>query len=426
MRFRAFRSGEAPQAPRGLSCWLWRARLRRARGRITGARATATIAASAAVGGTRGPNGEPATPASALGLTRAGGRQGQRRPLRRGAGLARDSDFTAAVTAGVRDEFRPLGIAWSPRRAPTSIAAKQKSDIETVLARRPAVMLTLPVDPVITASAYQQAARQGTKIVLLSIVPQGMQQGRDYVNVVTDDLFEMGKRAADALAAAVGDEGKVGVLLPRRRLVRHQPARPGVPEDDHGELPADRRGRQAGHRRSDTAQDQASARRSQAPRPRRASTSRSRSRSGDGVLAALRADGNTTTKIVSLDLDEPLALDMAKGGQTFALIADSAYELGRAMATSAAYGLLGKHGAAVRDRPGDDDHAVEPRRGLPRVAAPRSAGERTRGARQVAACAPRSSSRLCSGCSRSSPWRCMTTASRARRTCSTSSGRRRR
>jgi ribose transport system substrate-binding protein len=63
---------------------------------------------------------------------------------------------------------------------------------------------------------------------------------------------------------------------------------------------------------------------------------------GDGVLAALRANANSTTKIVSLDLDEPLALDMAKRGQTFALIADRAYALGRAMATSAAYGLLGK------------------------------------------------------------------------------------
>ena len=60
------------------------------------------------------------------------------------------------------------------------------------------------------------------------------------------------------------------------------------------------------------------------------------------MLAALRANGNTTTKIVSLDLDEPLALDMAKGGHTFALIADKAYELGQAMAKSAAYGLLGK------------------------------------------------------------------------------------
>jgi ribose transport system substrate-binding protein len=63
---------------------------------------------------------------------------------------------------------------------------------------------------------------------------------------------------------------------------------------------------------------------------------------GEGVLAALRANGNRKTKLVTLDLDEPLALDMARGGQTFALIVDRAYDLGRAMAKSAAYGLLGK------------------------------------------------------------------------------------
>ena len=60
------------------------------------------------------------------------------------------------------------------------------------------------------------------------------------------------------------------------------------------------------------------------------------------MLAALRAVGNRRTKLVTLDLDEPLALDMARRGQTFALVADRAYDLGRAMATSAAYGLLGK------------------------------------------------------------------------------------
>ncbi|MCB8829569.1 substrate-binding domain-containing protein, partial [Escherichia coli] len=52
----------------------------------------------------------------------------------------------------------------------------------------------------------------------------------------------------------------------------------------------------------------------------------------DGVLAALRAAGNTKTKIVTLDLAEPVGLDMAKGGNVTALVADKAYELGRTMA----------------------------------------------------------------------------------------------
>jgi ribose transport system substrate-binding protein len=41
-----------------------------------------------------------------------------------------------------------------------------------------------------------------------------------------------------------------------------------------------------------------------------------------------------------------LALGMAKGVNTVALIADRAYELGRAMPVSAGYGLLGKEAPA--------------------------------------------------------------------------------
>ncbi len=62
----------------------------------------------------------------------------------------------------------------------------------------------------------------------------------------------------------------------------------------------------------------------------------------EGVLAALRASGNTSTKIVTLDLSEPIALDMVRGGNVAAIVADEAYELGRAMAASAVLDLLGE------------------------------------------------------------------------------------
>jgi ribose transport system substrate-binding protein len=62
----------------------------------------------------------------------------------------------------------------------------------------------------------------------------------------------------------------------------------------------------------------------------------------EGVLSALRSNGNADAKLVSLDLDEPLAIDMARGGNTAALVADRAYELGQSMAKAAAYGILGK------------------------------------------------------------------------------------
>jgi len=60
----------------------------------------------------------------------------------------------------------------------------------------------------------------------------------------------------------------------------------------------------------------------------------------EGVLSALRNNGNTKTKLVSLDLDEPLTVDMARGGNVSGIVSDKAYELGQAMAMSSAYGLL--------------------------------------------------------------------------------------
>jgi ribose transport system substrate-binding protein len=303
------------------------------------------IRTSNALGTTRGPNGEKATPARALRLT-----PDEVAKVRAGHYTAalvwhEDSDFTTAVTAGVGDEFRQLGIKVIAETSAHFDAAKQKSDVETVQARRPSVLLTLPVDPVVTASAYQAVARQGTKIVLLSSVPAGMKYGRDYVDVVTDDLFDMGKRAADALAAAVGDRGAVGYFF-------HDAEHYVTNERDQAFLKTITRSypnievaARQGIADPNMAQDAANAVLLKNPKLSGVYVTFSQP-PGEGVLAALRANGDSTTKMVSLDLDEPLALDMAKGGNTFALIADKAYEIGQAMAKSAAYGLLGERAPA--------------------------------------------------------------------------------
>ncbi len=63
------------------------------------------------------------------------------------------------------------------------------------------------------------------------------------------------------------------------------------------------------------------------------------------VLAALKAAGNTHTKIVTLDLNEPAALDMVSGGNVAALVADEAYAIGQTAARAAAASLIGKDAA---------------------------------------------------------------------------------
>lgn len=59
-----------------------------------------------------------------------------------------------------------------------------------------------------------------------------------------------------------------------------------------------------------------------------------------GVLAVLRQLGREDAKIVSIDLNEPAALDMAKGGPIAALVADEAYAIGVTAARAAAAALL--------------------------------------------------------------------------------------
>jgi ribose transport system substrate-binding protein len=303
--------------------------------------AAAAIRSSPSLGETHGPNGEDATPASALSLSARDVATIRAENATAALVWHEESDFTTAVTSGVRDVFQRLGIRVVAETSAGFDPAKQKADIETVAAKNPDVMLTLPVDPVITASAYKDVARQGTKIVLLSNLPRGMEHGRDYVSIVTDDLFDMGKRAADALAAAVGRHGEIGYFFrDANSYVANQRDQAFLKTITANYPEIDVAARE-GIADPNKAQEQANG--MLVTHPDLDGTYVTFSQPvGDGVLAALRANGNPTTKIVSLDLDEPLALDMAKRGQTFALIADRAHELGRAMAKSAAYGLLGR------------------------------------------------------------------------------------
>ena len=112
------------------------------------------IKSSRVLGTTRGPNGERPTPTSALRLSSS--EIAKVRAGRYTAALVwhESSDFTNAVDVGVRDEFSMLGIKVVAETSANFDAAKQKADVETVQAKRPSVLLTLPVDPVVTASAY--------------------------------------------------------------------------------------------------------------------------------------------------------------------------------------------------------------------------------------------------------------------------------
>src|SRR5436305_1794376 len=305
-----------------------------------GAALALVLLSIAALAQTKGPKGESPTPASQITLTDA-----EVAKLKEGKNTAAllwhtSSDFVNAVTAGATDEFKRLGISVVATTDAGFDAAKQKSDIETVLAKKPSVILALPLDPTTSAEAFRPAVEAGTKIVLLSNTPAGYKQGKDFVAIVTDDLFQMGKQAADALAAAIGRKGKVAwIYHDAQYYVTNQRdnAFKTTIEKDYPDIKI-----VASQGIADPARSEEIANALLLKNPDLDGIYVTWAEPAEGVLAALRAAGNTHTKIVTLDLSEPIALDMVKGGNVVAIVADLAYELGRAMATVAGYGLVGK------------------------------------------------------------------------------------
>jgi len=120
--------------------------------------------------------------------------------------------WTDAQVAGLRQQFGELGIEVIAVTDAGFQPDRQVSNIETVLARDPDIIVSIPADPVATAGAYQQAAAAGVKLVFMDNVPQGMQAGRDYVSAVSADNVGNGAVAAHLMADALGGRGEIGVV----------------------------------------------------------------------------------------------------------------------------------------------------------------------------------------------------------------------
>ena len=298
------------------------------------------FAASPSNAQTVGPSGEAATPSADVTLSGADIAALTGKGYKAALLWHTSSDFTNAVSAGAKDEFTRAGVEVAVTTDAGFDAARQRSDIETALAAKPNVILALPLDPVTSAEAFRQAVKDGTKLVFLSNVPSGYSHGTDYASIVTDDLFQMGKQAADALAKGIGGKGKVGYIFHDASYYvtnQRDQAFKSTIEKDYPDIKI-----VAEQGISDPARAEELASAMLLQNPDLDGIYVTWAEPADGVLSALRANGNTKTKIVTLDLAEPVALDMVKGGSVTALVADKAYELGRAMAAAGLKSLLGQ------------------------------------------------------------------------------------
>lgn len=289
---------------------------------------------------TVGPKGETATPASALMLSDGDVAALQQAKHKAALLWHVQSDLMNAVNQGASDELTRLGFEIVATTDANLDAAKQRNDVETAMAKSPDLILTVPLDPVASAAAFAPARDKGVKLMFLASVPDGYTQGKDYVALATDDLFQMGEKAADELAKAIGGKGEIGYIyydatlyVPNQRdqafkyTIEHKypdikiVASQGIVDATRAEEVADA---------------------FLLKHPNLDGIYVTWAQPAESVLASLRNAGNTHTKVVTIDLSEPVALDMVKGGNVAAIIGDEGYNYGVASARAGALSLLGK------------------------------------------------------------------------------------
>lgn len=122
------------------------------------------------------------------------------------------NDWSTAQQQGIEDTCKELGMDVVAVTNADFSAEQQVSDIETVMALNPDVIISIPTDATATADAYQRAADQGIKLVFMDNVAAGMTAGEDYVSCVSADAYGNGVAAAEILGEKLGGKGDVGMV----------------------------------------------------------------------------------------------------------------------------------------------------------------------------------------------------------------------
>lgn len=289
----------------------------------------------------KGPNGEKAISAKTLKLTKA-----EIEKIKAGNYKAAivmhyaGNDWSTAQINGLKATFKRMGIKVVAVTDAQFKVEKQVSDLETVLAKHPDLIVSIPVDPVSTADAYKKAAKAGIKLVFMDNPPAGLKAGKDYVSVVSADNYGNGVVAADIMAQKLGGKGKVGVIFhaadffvtkqrteafektikdkyPNIKIV----ARGGITDPNKTELVAS--GMLTRYPDLDgifSVWDVPA----------------------EGVLSAARVFARDDLVITTIDLGTNVALEIALGGSVKGLGAQLPYDQGVTEAILAGYSLLGK------------------------------------------------------------------------------------
>ncbi|MEH7415653.1 substrate-binding domain-containing protein [Neobacillus drentensis] len=293
----------------------------------------------------KGPSGESAVSAKTLQLTKE-----EVQKIKEGKYKAAivmhyaGNDWATAQINGLKATFAKMGIKVVAVTDAQFKAEKQVSDIETVLAKKPDIIVGIPVDPVSTASAFKKAADAGVKVVFMDNKPKGLEAGKDYVSVVSADNYGNGVQAAEIMAKQLGGKGKIGVIYHDADYFVTKQRTEAFEKTIKEKYPKIKIVERGGIIGPNDGEKVASG-----------MLTKNRDLDGmfvvwdvpaEGALAAARTAGKKDFVITTIDLGTNVALDIASNGLIKGLGAQLPYDQGISEAILAGYSLLGKEAPA--------------------------------------------------------------------------------
>ncbi|MBU2970388.1 substrate-binding domain-containing protein [Pseudoalteromonas sp. C2R02] len=260
------------------------------------------------------------------------------------------SPWVSSVTQGAKAEFEKLGVNVLAVTDAQFDPAKQVSDLENVTALTPDIILSLSVDSVSTKLSYEKAISNGAQLVLLSNPIPGFQLGKDYVGIVTDDMFGMGKAAAELLAESINNTGNVGMIFHDAKYFitnnRDHAFEESLAKFGNIQIRA-KKGFVKEHETSGIAAAMV------LQNPDLQAIYVSWDAAAEGVIESLRSLGRSDIKVITHDLGVNNLVDMAMDGNLYGTISDRPYDIGKTMARLGAGATLGLKASAFTVVPFD-------------------------------------------------------------------------
>jgi len=253
---------------------------------------------------------------------------------------AQEGEYVLSLGKGIEDAATYLGMEIVAETDAVFDPAKQQSDVETMMALDPDIVIMLPLDNVIAANTLRPVVDAGKTVVLISNQPEGFVAGQDYAGITTSMPYDAARKSVKSIADIKGEDAKVGLVtfsanfwitnfqdqVVRDTIANEYPEMEIVEEQSFADP-------------NDTTAIVASIIQRHPDVDAFYVTFNTAS---VGAIAGAQEVERPDVGIATIGVSLPLLVDMINGGNMIGLINDTTYNIGINCVVLAAYGILGK------------------------------------------------------------------------------------